>query len=172
MAHPTLAGMHPMLAGKTTTIPDISVGHALLQMVLALGVIVVGIWALSKLLARLKSPRVGAKARAAGRAAGGLTVLSRQALGKDLSIATVRWNDREVLVGISGSTITFLNDARSDESSGAALDDHLENDPAPPITGRLATMLARPTEDPRPVATPGGTRASFIDSLRDATLRR
>jgi len=47
----------------------------------------------------------------------GLCVLSRQSLGKDLSIAAVMWGDREVLVGISGSTFTFLNDARYEDVS-------------------------------------------------------
>lgn len=186
MLHPVLTPA-PVLAATTTTVPDVSVGHALLQMVLALAVIVVGIWGLSKVLARLrspKSPRTGANRRVA---ANGLTVLSRQALGKDLSIATVRWNGREVLVGISGSTITFLNDApasndvrveepasNAPENAAKAAEAAIEPAAVEPVpTGRLAAGFARPSGSTRGSHDlVGAGRPSFIDSLRDATLRR
>lgn len=107
------AGHGATAAAKVSPAPDISVGHVLLQMVLALAVVVGGIWGFSKILGKGRGK--GAFASLGGRrpATQELVVLSRQSLGKGLSIASVRWGDREVLVGISGTTITFLNGAES-----------------------------------------------------------
>lgn len=161
----------------TKTVPDISVGHALLQMVLALAVIVVSIVVLTKILARI---RAGAKGPARRQGTKGLTVLSRQSLGKDLSIAAVKWGDRQVLVGISGSTITFLNDARSEEPL------ELETEPPAPAAGDTPAAPSAPaatTFSPALLAAAarqGGTPAlaparagwgSLLDQLRDATAR-
>lgn len=157
------------------TVPDVSVGHALLQMVLALAVIVGSIVLLTKVLARIRS---GAKASPRRQATSGLTVVSRQSLGKDLSIATVRWGGREVLVGISGSTITFLNDARFEEPTpGAALG--VETPASLQATARPATAFspallaaaARGGAVPRLVPVPSSARPSLLEQLRDATLR-
>ncbi|MHB1585092.1 MAG: flagellar biosynthetic protein FliO, partial [Acidimicrobiales bacterium] len=86
--------------------PDISVGHVLLQMVVGLAVVIGGIWGFGKFLGRGRRPGGRGIRRPPGEQ---LTVLSRQSLGKGLSIAAVRWGDREVLVGIAGTTITFLD---------------------------------------------------------------
>ncbi len=99
-----------LAAAKVATLPSLSVGHSLLQMAIALAAVVASIWGLSKVLARL---RRGAATTARRRSVpGGLSIVSRQSLGKDLAIATVRWGEREVLVGIAGSTITFLDDTK------------------------------------------------------------
>jgi flagellar biogenesis protein FliO len=104
MGHP----VSPLLgaAAKVATIPDVSVGHLLGHTVLALVVIVGGIWGVQKVWSRSK--RRGANRP--GRTHSGLTVVSRHSLGKDQHLAVVRWGEREVLVGISGSTISFFDD--------------------------------------------------------------
>lgn len=163
--------MH-LLATSATTVPDVSIGHALVQMVIALGVIVGGIWGLSRILQRVRS---GPRASRAPRrdAAGGLTVLSRQPLGKDLSLAAVRWGEREVLVGIAGSTITFLGDGSPPAAESET----------PAANGRRqpestdARALASRTSAPSSVSTPRPSSAdrassSLLDALREATLRR
>ena len=157
-------------------VADISVGHALLQMVLALAVIVGCILLLTKVLARIRGGTKVPTKRQHGTK--GLTVLSRQSLGKDLSIAAVRWGDREVLVGISGSTITFLNDARAEERGT----DGLAGDPeavlgravAPdaPFSPALLAAAARGRHAPALAPVPTGRPASFLDHLRNATVRR
>ncbi|MDA8034659.1 MAG: flagellar biosynthetic protein FliO [Actinomycetota bacterium] len=157
------------------TVPDVSVGHALLQMVLALAVIVGSIVVLTKVLARIRG---GAKVSNKRQATGGLSIVSRQSLGKDLSIATVKWNGREVLVGISGSTITFLNDARADEPASdeapvPAAPASLQGiaGPSTPFSPALLAAAARGGAMPRLVPAPPSARISLLEQLRDATLR-
>ncbi|MDA8292606.1 MAG: flagellar biosynthetic protein FliO [Actinomycetota bacterium] len=167
------------------TLPDVSVGHSLLQMVLALAVIGGSIWGLGKVLARVRRGPGATKRRATG---DGLAVVSRQALGKDLSIATVRWGDREILVGIAGSTITFLDDSRRDAPSHARPVPHAADapedarDPASRdedadaihelFSGaRVAERSGR--DAPRaPLGAAAARPATLLTSLRDATLRR
>lgn len=191
------AGHGATAAAKVSPAPDISVGHVLLQMVLALAVVVGGIWGFSKILGKGRGK--GAFGSLGGRrpATQELVVLSRQSLGKGLSIASVRWGDREVLVGISGTTITFLNGAESgngaeslnggDSGNGAESGDGAESgsvvpvyDPPfePPAVGRASmpvrqglpwTIQSPPLS--RATAEPG-SRPSFLQSLRDATTRR
>jgi flagellar biogenesis protein FliO len=161
------------------TLPDVSITHSLVQMVIALVVIVGCIWGLGKILARMRSGAASPKRRSAGKASGNsLAVVSRQSLGKDLSIATVRWGEREVLVGIAGSTITFLNEARTESPASAA------PEAAPPIiadppAGDPWAGLEDPFASYRPGNSPGIAAPapsegpmSFIESLRNATLRR
>lgn len=160
-------------AASAKPVADVSVGHALLQMVLALAVIVGSILLLTKFLARIRGGGKLATKRQQG--AKGLTILSRQSLGKDLSIAAVRWGDREVLVGISGSTITFLNDARADERSDSGLAGDAEAAPAPaaaPFSPALLATVARGFTAPALAPAPSGRRGSFLEHLRDATVRR
>ncbi len=148
--------MIPVLAaasGKVATLPDVSITHSLLQMVIALAVVVACIWGLSKLLARLR----GGAPTSRRRPAGGLEVVGRQSLGKDLSIATVRWGGREVLVGISGSTITFLSDPGSGQRTGE---------------GAVAEPPRRQPATERAGEIPDQPQRSLLDALRDATLRR
>ena len=180
-------------ASAVTTVPDVSVGHAILQMVLALAVIVGSILVLTKFLRRLRGgpgasrPGRGGRGTRGGTDVRDLVVLSRQSLGKDLAIAAVRWGGREVLVGIAGSTITFLDDARSEEPAATAL-------AAPAATAAPGAPSASPTLPPTtPQAVPAfspamlaaarqGTaanadtasdgRPSLLDQLRAATVRR
>ncbi len=171
-----------LATAKVATLPDISIGHSLLQMAIALGVVVAAIWGLSKVLARLRGGASTAKRRAA---TGGLSIVSRQSLGKDLAIATVRWGEREVLVGIAGSTITFLDDAKGGAPGIATGPDDAERGPAQEmpvdiLTARrlaeqrshpLAPVVQRPAGQRRDAGRPGAQH-SLIDALRDATARR
>ena len=114
-----VSAVHRAATHHTTgpsTSADVSVGHVAFQMIVALVVVVGGVWGVGKVMGR-SSRRSGSPA--AKRGAAPLAVLSRQSLGKGLSLAAVRWGDREVLVGIAGSTITFLDDPRSDAEGGA-----------------------------------------------------
>jgi flagellar biogenesis protein FliO len=166
-----------LAATGAKTLPDVSITHSLLQMVIALAVIVGCIWGLGKILTRMRSgtgtPKRAAKA---GKGAGsGLAIVSRQSLGKDLAIATVRWGDREVLVGIAGSTITFLNDARAEDAGT----------PIPAPAPAPAPQFAEPSAvswapspalfssmQPALVQSSDERSASFIEALRNATSRR
>ncbi len=163
----------PLLAGALGTVPDVSIGHALVQMVLALGVIVGGILLLSRILARVRSGPVLARAHRRD-AAAGLTVLSRQPLGKDLSLAAVRWGEREVLVGIAGSTITFLGDAAAlAPGPGGLAQQPASAGPPSPGAARALRPVAPGGVAPLPPqrTAQGGGPASWLEALRDATLR-
>lgn len=177
------------LLAATTTVPDVSIGHVLFQMVLALGVVVGGIYGLAKILARMRAgtARSGGSRNARRATTRGLSVISRQSLGKDLSIAAVRWGEREVLVGISGSTITFLNDARGDEVSASTVPDGADEAldaanlsggapvPRKAFTGfspgQLAAAATRRQDSSSLVPVGTTSRASVLDALRNATLR-
>ncbi|HEY3942695.1 MAG TPA: flagellar biosynthetic protein FliO [Acidimicrobiales bacterium] len=171
---------------------DISVGHVLLQMIVALVVVVGGVWGVGKVMGRAR--RSGAGAKRGARSSTPLTVLSRQSLGKGLSIAAVQWGEREVLVGIAGSTITFLDETRTDADPEAR--------PVAPLAGMAAvrSVAGRPGATAPGTAAPTATaasatghtastmslvppqlaaegagpagRPSFLDSLRAATVRR
>ena len=114
--------------GGVTTAPDVSIGHVLLQMVVALAIVIGGIWGFGKIMRRSGrakgSRRTGMLAR--GRAVEhGLTVLSRQPVGKGKSIAVVRAGDQCFLVGIADSGLTPLGELKDAGSAGqdAAADD-------------------------------------------------
>ncbi len=181
-------------ASAVTTVPDVSVGHAILQMVLALAVIVGSILVLTKFLRRLRGgpgasrPGRGGRGARGGADARDLVVLSRQSLGKDLAIAAVRWGGREVLVGIAGSTITFLDDARSEEPAASpavasltapvagAAPSFPDLQPAPgpmaPAAFSPAMLAAARQGLPALVAPAPDGRPSLLDQLRAATVRR
>jgi len=163
--------------GAATTMPDISVTHSLVQMGIALLVIVGCIWGLGKVLTRVRQGAPSAKRRSSSkspRSSNGLTVLSRQSLGKDLSIASVRWGDREVLVGIAGSTITFLNDPTGPADSDAGVAEGASAGIGGPSNGTdfgSFQALVRPVVDPDVRIRRRGT-PSIVEALRDATARR
>ncbi len=181
-------------ASAVTTVPDVSVGHAILQMVLALAVIVGSILVLTKFLRRLRGgpgasrPGRGGRVARGGADARDRVVLSRQSLGKDLAIAAVRWGGREVLVGIAGSTITFLDDARSEEPAASPAPASLtapvagaapplpDLQPAPgpmaPAAFSPAMLAAARQGLPALVAPVADGRPSLLDQLRAATVRR
>jgi flagellar biogenesis protein FliO len=104
-----------LAASHVAATPDISIGHVLVQMVVAMGIIVGGIWGLSKLVGRSR-----AAGRSAGRKAGtflrqrgadhGLTILSRQPLGKGKCLAVVQVGTQQFLVGIADSGLTPLGE--------------------------------------------------------------
>ena len=149
-------------ATGVSTLPDVSVAHSLIQMVIALVVIVGCIWGLGKLLGRIRTKTPSTKRRTPGN---GLSVISRQTLGKDLAIATIQWGDREVLVGIAGSTITFLNDARSGEPATQGVEGA---EPTFPEAGREETAVLPVARATAPKTHP----ASLVEVLRNATARR
>jgi len=144
--------------------PDVSVGHVMFQMVVALGVVVGGIWGFAKIMGR------GARRKSTAKAGlpAPLNVLSRQSLGKGLSIAAVQWGGREVLVGISGTTITFLNDARGEGPPFADTPPALGPAPTTASDGAASESTAALAVALRgaPVA-----KRSLIEQLREATVR-
>jgi len=173
---PTLA------AAAVKTLPDISIGHSLVQMVIALVVIVVCIWGLGKGLARMRGSAASPRRKTAG---SGLQVVSRQSLGKDLSIATVRWGEREILVGIAPRAddtahgpATALPAEPSAESAAAAT--ALAMFSAAALTSPAPRAAAPADREPAmsssgaigAVGADGGRPASLLDTLRNATLRR
>jgi flagellar biogenesis protein FliO len=140
----------------TTTAPDISIGHVLLQMVIALLVVVGGIWGFSKIMRR--GGRFGGTAGRGRHKAPvpGLTVLSRQPIGKGKSIAVVQAGSRRFLVGISESGLNPLGEIEPNDDPGLA------------ANGLAANGLAG---DQRP-ASGIAAAASWLDGLREATVRR
>ena len=157
---------------KVATLPDVSVGHLLGHTLLALVVIVGGIWCVQKVWSRSRA-RGGTKgASRGGRTSAGLTVLSRHSLGKDQQLAVVRWGEREVLVGISGSTISFF-----DDGLGAPLPTHLTE-----ASGSPATVFAADAASPSrgaaaaPAVSSGPphrlTPSSFASSLSTVVAQR
>ncbi len=106
-------------AGASAAAPDLSIGHLLLQMVVAMVLVVGGIWGFGKLMGRSR-----VAGRNAGRAAGGffrsrlvgrepaagLTVLSRQPVGKGKFLAVVQVGAQQFLVGIADSGLTPLGE--------------------------------------------------------------
>jgi flagellar biogenesis protein FliO len=151
----------------TTTAPDISIGHVLLQMVIALLVVVGGIWGFSKIMRR--GGRFGGTAgRGRHKApAPGLTVLSRQPIGKGKSIAVVQAGSRQFLVGISESGLNPLGEIEPNDDPGPAAGDRLATNGM--ATNGMATNGM--AGDPRP-GSGIAAAASWLDGLREATVRR
>lgn len=114
-----------LAASKLTTSSDVSIGHLLLQMVVAMLIIVGGIWAFGKLVGRSR-----AAGRHAGRKAGGflrqraeaqgLTILSRQPLGKGKCLAVVQVGAQQFLVGIADSGLTPLGELHTGDVAAPA----------------------------------------------------
>lgn len=105
-------------AHGATTAQDISIGHVLLQMVVALAIVVGGIWGFGKVMRRSpRRRRPGVLGRARG-AEHGLRVLSRQAVGKGKSIAVVQAGEQCFLVGIADSGLTPLGELKGTGGSG------------------------------------------------------
>ena len=151
-----------LASASVSTAADPSVGHLFLQMVIAIAVVGGGIW----LFGRFVQKRRAGTLTASKGSMRGLSVLSRTSLGKDHLVAVVVWRDRELLIGVSGSTITLLADT-SDTSAAAApasefeLDDELDQ----LITGvPVAPSIVAPTR-------PTNGRPNFLEALRAATLR-
>lgn len=152
-----------MFASTTvTTTPDVSVGHLFLQMVIAIAVVGGGIWLFGKFLQRR---RAGTLMAGKGTMRG-LSVLSRTSLGKDHLVAVVAWRDRELLIGVSGSTITLLADSNEPVAptaltSNADLDEDLDELMATVPATRAMAVQKPPTTG----------RPNFLEALRAATLR-
>ncbi|MGH9082048.1 MAG: flagellar biosynthetic protein FliO [Acidimicrobiales bacterium] len=138
--------------GAVTTAQDVSVGHVLLQMVLALVVVIGGIWGFGKIMGRRgHNRRPGGRSRSRSRSeAHGLTVLSRQAVGKGKSIAVVQAGAQCFVVGIADSGLTPLGELRevdADSDADAAGDaagarPPLVPGPAGAAAGRRTMALA------------------------------
>ena len=156
---------------KVATLPDVSIGHLLGHTLLALVVIVGGIWGVQKIWTRRRAGGGSKGAAKGGRANNGLTVLSRHSLGKDQHLAVVRWGEREVLVGISGSTISFFDDGLG-APLPAQLDEDAAAEPSPAGIG-LPTSLG---DVPVPVTNGGAphrlTPSSFASSLSTVVAQR
>lgn len=142
---------------RASTMPDVSIGHLFMQMVIAIAVIGGGIWAFGKIVQHRKAGGRFVVGRSLPQT--GLRVLSRTSLGKDQHLAVVAWGNRQVLVGVSGSTIALLADA----NDGDGAEDHEDLMDQLAGSGFGASMTR---------TIPGATsRPSFIESLRAATLR-
>lgn len=152
MSSALLAATH-----STLTAPDVSVGHLLFQMVVALVIVVGAIWGIGKVWKRWGSsraagPRVSRRtaARTRGTIASfsgargrvlqaftrervpdtGLQILSRQPIGKGKMLAVVEVGTQQFLVGVSDSGLTPLGELRADQSATPAdLDDSVVIDP-------------------------------------------
>jgi len=169
-----------LLAAQHTTqmAPDVSVGHLLVQMALWLAVIVGALFGLSKLAQRAKGG-----ARRTGKVPGtrgdGLTVVSRQPVGKGQWIAVVEAEGQRVLVGISAAGFTPLGELRSDGAAGG---------PDAEVPGTLTTSLGASARSlgasARSLGTPDSSLVSllaasgasaprsWLDRARAATVRR
>lgn len=124
-----LAAAH---AGVSTA-QDISIGHVLLQMVVALGIVLGGIWGFGKVMGRSsRGRRAGARGR--GRPNDGLRVLSRQQIAKGKSIAVVQAGDQCFLVGVADSGLTPLGELR--RAAGGTDAEAEVAEPTLPATGR------------------------------------
>src|SRR6185437_1077058 len=102
---------HGLLAANqasTATGQDVSLGHVLLQMVIALGLVVGGFGGTDR-------PRSRARQRGA---VPGLTILSRQSIGKGKAIAVVRAGSRCFLVGISESGLNPIGELEPTNGEG------------------------------------------------------
>lgn len=186
---------------SVTAAQDVSIGHILLQMVLALGVIVGGIWGFGKIMGRGRGKRrTGVRNR--GRA-DGLTVLSRQMIGKGKSIAVVQAGEQCFLVGIGEAGLTPLGElttaAGTSRPEERTLPDVVAPAPAAPtpmtlaslapldlagldlsaLVGSAPTAAAAPTGNGAavrgaPAASAGGAPSmrAWLDNLREATVRR
>ncbi len=153
---------------STTTAPDISIGHVLLQMVIALLIVVGGIWGFSKIMRR--GGRFGATAGRGRHKAPvpGLTVLSRQPIGKGKSIAVVQAGSRRFLVGISESGLNPLGEIEPNDEPVSPAGNPLAGISSA-ANGRPANGPAADLRSPNGVA---GAAATWLDSLREATVRR
>lgn len=132
---------------SSTTAPDISIGHLLLQMVVAMVLVVGGIWGFGKIMGRSRAAGKNAGRAAggffrarAGRRAGeeGLTVLSRQPLGKGKYLAVVQVGAQQFLVGIAESGLTPLGELRAGDPQPSPDEEPL------PIAAHLAAPDVAP----------------------------
>lgn len=148
--------------GGVSTTQDVSIGHLLLQMVVALGIVIGGIWGFGKVMGRTRARRSGGSGR--GRAAAeGLHVLSRQQIGKGKSIAVVQAGGQCFLVGIADSGLTPLGELRAaggDASAPAGVPAHPGTHPS---VGALAHRDV-PAPSPEPAGpAPGAVELAPVD---------
>lgn len=159
----SFAGLLAATSGSGTA-PDVSITHLLLQMAVAMVLVVGGIWGFGKLMGRSR-----AAGRNAGRAAGGLfrsrvrrrtdedglTVLSRQAVGKGKFLAVVQVGAQQFLVGIADSGLTPLGELRTPEPEP-------DEEPLP--------IAARHEDAPSPEFGPAELAAMDLSALGVRTL--
>lgn len=161
-----------LLATAHSLANEPSIGSSLLKMVLGLGAVIGSILVITKVLQHMKGG--GGQRRGASSP---LEVLSRQSLGKGLQLAVVRFNGREVLVGIAGQQISFH------EPAVAGLEDDLSflsAEPVPHAPAETAASFAAAARFAElrkgltglPMRSAPATAGSFLDRLRDATTRR
>lgn len=191
-----------IVATSGVTAPDVSIGHLLLQMVVAMVLVVGGIWGFGKLMGRSR-----AAGRNAGRAAGGffrsrgtgrsheqgLTILSRQPVGKGKCIAVVQVGGQQFLVGIADSGLTPLGELHAGDPEPVPDEEPLPIAACHPgarsvdfgaaelAAVDLSALGVRPLDlGPSPAGRAAPVRQqqpprsvrSLVDALREATVRR
>lgn len=145
-----------------------SIGRVLLSLVLVLGLM----W----LLGRWARPRMNGK----GQPRDTMTVLARQRLSRNASVAVVRIADRALVLGITDGQINLLSETelasfdaqpaglRTQPRAEFAVTD-VEPDPADAVTVRRTRGPARGLEGS---ALSAATWIQVVDALRNRTVRR
>ena len=140
---------------------DVSIFALMARLVVSLGVVLGLMWVAAKLLQRQTGgSRGGRLARTTP-----ISVLARQSLGKNSSVAVVHAAGKALIVGITDSQVTLLAEGTIEELTEEP------QDPATTITAAAGTRA--PWAAPR---TPGAAAFSpwtaMLETLRDRTTRR
>ena len=140
---------------------DVSIFALLARLVVSLGVVLGLMWLAAKLLARQSGG--GRSARLAK--VSPISVLARQSLGKNSSVAVVHAAGKALIVGITDSQVTLLG-----EGSIEVVEEE-DVDPATTITAAARTRS--PWAAPRnPGAAAFSPWTAMLETLRDRTTRR
>lgn len=130
------------------------------RMILVLGLIIAGLYVLSRVA---KKRQLGGVGRTGEIPFGQIEVLSRRSLGQHVSLLVVRVAGRTFLVGQSTQQMTMLAElADGQDGHQGAVDTALDSD--------VKQILAPRTALGSGVSSPGAWDA-FIDRLREMTVR-
>lgn len=130
--------------GGSATAPTVSAGHLLVQLLLALGVVLVLVLGAKRLL----HGRGGALGALGSARRSPIRVLGRHSLGKGVSVAVIQFGDDAYLVGVTPTAVRRLavTDARHLEAAGGdgagALRPRRGADPAATTLGRALSRLS------------------------------
>lgn len=129
---------------------DVNVLELLLRLVLSMGLVVAIIVVAAKFLRNRPGLGLGL-----GRGGDGpkLDVLDRTQVARNASVAVVRVGGRGLVVGVTEHQVTLLAEA-------------------PELVVKYEQQEAERTAPPTEQDAPGRTRMSFIEALRESTVRR